>query len=95
MARQNWTVKLFEARSAQEFVRTQIAADAVESFGVMADGSDMAKVEAKKWLGLRGYLTFRSVAVSATDKNTLIIYVPAGATVQAKATVAALNARKK
>lgn len=94
MAPKNWKVKLFEALPPEKARRTVGgAADPVDTFAVMATGPDQAKKEAKRWLAGKGYTTLRSVNVSGTDKNTLIIYASAGSKVAASAAMAARAAK--
>lgn len=91
---QTWTVKLFEARTGAEFLKTKIAADSVEQFGVSASNSDGAKRAAREWLKTRGHRV-RAVSVSAAkgDVRVLIAYVSAGSSAEARALAAQQKAK--
>jgi hypothetical protein len=72
-----WKVRLFEARTQDEFSKSGVAANFIEIFGVQASGPDEAKRAARQWLTVRGH-NVRSINVSAADERTLFAYVAAG-----------------
>lgn len=87
MPQTSWQVVLHEARTQDDFLKSKVAADKVDSFAVIANNSQVARKRAETWLRDRGH-TIRAINVSATEDKTLIAYVSNGSVAKSKAFVA-------